>query len=116
MKGLNQFLKFDWDSFAEGKQFIVTGISDYQDYETKAHLGTKVDCVIAADKTPYVFKDGKEFTNRFEKISFKVSKDMNIPLESRVMPKNVVASIYGEYRNQLSVKCDDIVVATPKEK
>ncbi|MBR1816017.1 MAG: hypothetical protein IJ763_04880 [Lachnospiraceae bacterium] len=116
MKGLNQFLNFDWSAFAEGKQFIVTGLSEYQDFETKAHLGTKVDCIIALDKTPYVFKDGKEFTNRFEKISFKVSKDMNIPLESRVMPKNVVASIYGEYRNQLSVKCDDIVIATSKEK
>lgn len=41
---------------------------------------------------------------------------MNIPIESKVVPKNAVATIYGEYRNQLSVKCDDIVVVTPKEK
>ena len=116
MKGLNQFLVFDWDSFAEGKQFVVTGISEYQDYETKVHIGSKVECVIAVDNTTYAFKEGKMFTNRFEKITFKVSKDVNIPLETRIMPKNVVASIYGEFRNQLSIKCDDIVLAAPKEK
>lgn len=116
MKGLNQFLRFDWNAFAEGKSFLVTSVSEYQDFDTKQHLGTKVECVITSDKTPYSFKDGKEFTNRFEKITFKVLKNVDIPLESRVMPKNVVANIYGEYRNQLSVKCEDIIVAVPKEK
>lgn len=116
MKGLNQFLVFNWDAFAEGKSFLVTGISEYQDFDTKAHLGTKVDCVIASDKTPYKFKEGEIFSNRFEKISFKVAKDVNIPVESRVVPKNVVATIFGEYRNQLSVKCEDIAVVMPKEK
>lgn len=116
MKGLNQFLVFDWDAFAYGKQFVVTGLSDYQDFESKAHLGTKVECVIASDKTPYSFKDGKAFTNRFEKITFKISKDVNVPLETRVFPKNVVATIYGEFRNQLSVKCEDIDIVATKEK
>lgn len=116
MKGLNQFLVFNWDAFSEGKTFVVTGISEYQDFETKKHLGTKVECIIALDKTPYSFKDGKEFTNRFEKITFKVLKNITIPIESRVMPKDVVATIYGDYRNLLSVKCGDIVVEVPKEK
>lgn len=115
MKGLSQFLKFDWDAFSQGKLFTVTGLREYQDFDSKAHIGTKVECVIALDKTAYSFKDGKEFTNRFEKITFKVSKDVNIPLESRVIPKGAVASIYGDFRNQLSVKCNDIVVAVPKE-
>ena len=57
MKGLNQFLRFDWNAFAEGKSFLVTGVSEYQDFDTKQHLGTKVECVIALDKTPYSFKD-----------------------------------------------------------
>lgn len=116
MKGLNQFMSFDWDAFAEGKSFLVTGISEYQDFDTKSHLGTKVECVIASDKTQYKFKEGEVFSNRFEKISFKVAKDVNIPVESRIVPKNAVATIYGEYRNQLSVKCDDVVIVTPKEK
>ncbi len=116
MKGLNQFVCFDFSAFMDGKTFVVTGVSDYQDFETKKHLGTKVECVIVADKTHYTFKDGKTFTNRFERITFKVNKDVNPPVDAQVMPKNAVASVYGEYRNQLSVKCDDIVVIDSKEK
>lgn len=110
MKGLSQFQLFDWDAFAQGKMFIVTGIGEYVDFESKKHLGTKVDCVIAVDKTPYEFKNGNPFTNRYEKLSFKVGKDVEIPLEARVMPKGVTARVYGDYRNQLSVTCDDIAV------
>ena len=116
MKGLTQFLEFNYPAFAEGKTFVVTGISEYLDYETKAHLGTKVECVISSDNTVYKFKDGEEFSNLFEKITFKVSKDVKFPLRTQVVPKNPVASIYGEYRNQLSVKCDDIVAVMQKEK
>ncbi len=116
MKGLNQFVAFDWDRFAEGKVFVVTNVSEYTDYETKNHLGTKVEAVIAVDRTPYAFKDGKQFSNLYEKITFKVAKDVKVPLESRVKPKGVTATIYGEYRNLLSVKCQDIAVATSKEK
>ena len=115
MKGLNQFQKFDWEGFSGGKTFVVTGVSEWSDYDTKAHLGTKVDCVIAIDKTAYTFKDGQRFTNRFEKISFKVNKDMNVPIDARVMPKGVTASIYGDYRNMLSVKCEDTAVTQAKE-
>lgn len=117
MKGLNQFMAFNWDAFSEGKTFVVVGVGEYQDYDTKTHLGTKVDCIIASDNTQYKFKDGEKFSNRFEKISFKVCKDVTVSLDTRVKPVNAVASIYGEYRNQLSVKCDDILNIPPlKEK
>lgn len=110
MKGLNQFLSFAWDKFADGKIFVVTGVSEYVDYESKQHLGTKVDAVIAEDKTAYHFKNGESFSNRFEKITFKVAKDVSVPMDAAVMPKGVTATIYGDYRNQLSVRCDDIDV------
>lgn len=116
MKGLNQFVVFSWKDFANGKIFMVTGVSEYQDYESKEHLGTKVECVIIEDNTPYKFKDGETFSNRFEKIVFKVSKDVNVPVDAKVLPVNAVASIYRDYRNQISVKCDDIQILTPKEK
>ena len=116
MKGLNQFLTFNFPAFADGKTFAVTGISEYQDFETKAHLGTKVECVIATDNTSYKFKDGEEYSNLFEKITFKVPKDVKFPLGTQVVPKNPVASIYGEFRNQLSVKCDDVLAVMQKEK
>ena len=115
MKGLTQFLEFNYPAFAKDKTFLVTGISEYQDYDTKAHLGTKVECVINSDNTVYKFKDGEEFSNVYEKITFKVSKDVKFPLKTQVVPKNPVASIYGEYKNQLAVKCDDMV-AVQKEK
>lgn len=114
MKGLAQFQEFNWDAFANGKQFLVVGVGEYQDYESKQHLGTKIDCIITVDKTQYAFKDGKEFSNRFERITFKVAKDISVPVDAYVMPKGVKASIYGEFRNQLSIKCDDLAVATPK--
>ena len=116
MKGLNQFVAFDWDRFADGKVFVVTNVSEYTDFETKNHLGTKVEAVIAVDRTPYSFKDGKHFSNLYEKVTFKVAKDVNVPLEAKVQPKGVTATIYGEYRNMLSVKCQDIAVAIPREK
>lgn len=116
MRGLNQFNKFDWDSFSTGKKFVVTQVGDYIDYNTKEKLGTKVDVVIFSDNTPYVYKDGNIFTNRFEKLSFKCSKDLNIPLESIVIPKGVVATVYGEYRNQLSIKCENVEIVQPQKK
>ncbi len=66
--------------------------------------------IISVDKTAYEFKNGNTFTNRYEKLSFKMGKDVNIPLEACVMPKGVTARVYGDYRNQLSVICDDIAV------
>ena len=116
MKGLNQFMGFNWDAFASEKTFIVVGVGEYQDYDTKSHLGTKVECVIASDDTQYNSKNGEVFSNIYEKITFKVNKDVSIPLKARVKPVNAVATIYGDYRNQLSVKCDDIMTITPKDK
>ena len=94
MKGLNQFQSFDFEAFVHGKQFTVIGTSEYADFETKQHLGTKVDCVIIVDKTPYNFKDGKSFSNRFEKISFKVEKDVSIPLDAHVDKGTVLLSTF----------------------
>lgn len=115
MRFLNQFINFNWEKFAEGKTFVVIGTSEYQDHDTRAHLGTKVECVIASDDTNYKNKNG-EISNLYEKITFKVSKDISVPLKSRVKPVNAVATIYGDFRNQLSVKCDDILIIVPKEK
>lgn len=111
MRGLGQFETFDWMAFAKDKRFVVTSVSDFIDHETKEHLGTKVECVIADDKTPYEFRNGKAFTNRYEKITFKVNKDVKFPLEAHVIPKGVKAKVYGEYRNMLSVTCDDMISA-----
>ena len=120
MNGLNYYEGFNWDGYAMGKEFMTIGVSELQDFETKKHLGTKVECLITEDKTPYPVKNGKQITNRYEKIVFKVMKDVDVPIESRVIPKNVVAKVYSlkgsNFRNQLSVTCDDIEVIAVKGK
>lgn len=115
MKKLNQFQRFDWNAFCNGKLFLVTGTSEWQDYDTKEHLGTKVEVVIYKDDTKYAQKEGEHITNRFEKLTFKVGKDIEVTLGSFVIPVGVTASIYGDYRNQLSVKAEDIKVLQPKQ-
>lgn len=116
MKGLNQFVEFNWNAFAKDKVFIAKGIGEYVDFNTKEHLGTKVDGGIAEDNTQYVFKDNEKFSNVFETITFKVSKDVNVPIGAKIIPVNPTAKIYGDFRDKLSVTCQDIQIVTPKEK
>lgn len=114
MKKLNQFLKFDMDTFSQGKLYQVVGIEPWNDFNTKAHLGTKVTTVIARDKTPYKCKDGEVVTNLYEKLVFKIRKDVQVPINSYIVPVNAVGVVYGDYRNQLSVTADDVRIMQPK--
>lgn len=115
LKLLNQFLKFDCDSFFSGKVLRVTGVSENLDFATKKHLGTKVEAVITKDDTPYRCKDGQLVSNRYEKLTFKVNKDVKVNIDDMIVPVNPVGTVYGDYRNQLSIKCDDIRVVQPKQ-
>lgn len=115
LKKLSQFLKFDFDEFSKGKAYQVIGTSEWVDYTTKAHMGTKVEALIAKDNTQYKQKEGEHVTNAFEKLTFKIRKNVSIPVSACVMPVNVSATVYGDYRNQLSVTADDIRVITPNK-
>jgi hypothetical protein len=110
MKYLNQFLKFGWEPFAKNKRFMVVGSSDWTDYQTKEKLGTRVECIITKDDTSYNSKDGS--SNMYEKITFKVPMETEIPVNAEVKPKNVEATVYGEFRNQLSCVAQDIEVVS----
>lgn len=119
LKRLSNFVNFDWESFAKDKRFMCTGCSEWKDRDTGKILGTAVEATIIDDKTVYYDKDGNvlNVTNRFEKINIKVKKDVNIPLDSIIKPINVIAKTYGDFNNQLSVKCDDVqVVPTHQRK
>lgn len=115
MKHLNQFNEFHWDEFAAGKRFCVTGVSEWEDYDKHMFLGTKVHVYITEDKTTYPpGKNGMVMTNLGEKLTFKVSKSLrNITPGMFVVPVGVEASTYGEYNNQLTIRCDDIRTVTP---
>lgn len=116
LRGLNQFVKFDTEAFLKGKVLVATGLKDYIDYNTKEHLGKEVKAAIVQDDTIYTFKEGETFSNVYESLPIKVKKDVDIPIGARIIPVNAVATVYGDYRNQLSVKCDDIQIIAPKEK
>lgn len=106
MKYLNQYLKFDWKSFSEGKRFVCLGCNQWlKDGSLK---GTRVETVITQDKTAY----GRDGSNIFEKIIFKVPASISIPTNAEVIPHNVEASVYGEYRNQLSCVAEKIEIVT----
>lgn len=114
MKKLSQFLIFDMDAFSNGKLYQVTGVREWVDYNTKVHMGVKIDTIIAKDSTPYKQKDGEIVTNQYEKLTIKCKKDVKVPLNAYVMPINAVGVVYGDYRNQLSVTADDIRIMQPK--
>lgn len=115
MKKLSQFMRFDCEAFFREKVFQVTGASEWVDYTTKAHMGTKVDVAIIKDDTQYKLKEGETVSNLYEKLTFKVRKDVNVPVGAHVVPVNAAATVYGDYRNQLSVTADDIRVITPSK-
>lgn len=110
MKKLSQFMDFNFEKFSKGKIYQVIGISEWVDYTTKAHMGKKVECLITQDNTQYKLKEGENVSNRFEKLTFKIRKDVNVQMSANVMPVNAVATVFGDYREKLSVTADDIRV------
>lgn len=110
MKYLNQFLKFAADPFFNGKVLTVTGIREWLDHDTKAKLGWIVDTVITVDNTPYKCKDGVVATNLYEKVPLKMEGKPSVAIGDSVMPVNPVCTIYGDYRNQMSVRCDNVTI------
>lgn len=118
MKHLNEFLHFDIDSFLKDKVLMTLSVKDWIDFDDgRKKLGIKVECVITKDSTPYRQKAGEQAveTNRFEKLTIKVPKDISVPADTYVVPVNAKATVYGEYRNMLSITADDIKVLQPKK-
>lgn len=113
MKYLRQFEHFDFKGFSKDKIFMVLGCLPW--VENGVCIGTKVETVIIRDDTPYVKKEGDDSTNVYEKINFKVKKiDLVIPKDCMVAPVNPIAKIWGDFRNNLSVTCDDMQVLQKK--
>ena len=70
--------------------------------------------VITTDNTQYHQNEGEVVSNRFEKLAIKVSDDIDIPVDQYVMPTGVVAKVYGDYRNLLSVTATGLTVFPKK--
>lgn len=111
MKYINTFLKFMLDEFLNGKELTVTGCGPWVDFDTHEEKGSKVEVAITKDTTAYpAAKDGRTGNNLFEKFSVKVAKPLSIPVGAIVTIVNGTATVYGDYRNQLSVRADDVKV------
>lgn len=117
LKNLNQFEGFNINEFLKEKRLLVTGVKDWKEYESNRVLGKAIEVTIISDNSVYLDSKGNKLegvSNRFEKLTFKVSKDVDVPLDSIVTPVNAVAKVYAQkdskFRNQLSIKCDDIKI------
>lgn len=115
MDALYQFLVFDWDRFSAGKVFEIKCIKKWLDFKDKTTvLGTNVEVTIIQDDTIYKAKDGETITNLYEKFTFKLEKPIYevkfVPGEL-VEPVNPRATIYGKYRDSLSVRVDDLITS-----
>ena len=110
MKGLGQFRQFDWAGFSAGKAYQTVGVSDWLDRDTGKRLGKRVDVVITADNTHYESRNGDQFTNLYERLTFKVegSAAVDVAIGDIVIPVDAVARCYGEYNNQLSIVCKGV--------
>ena len=110
-KKLNKFSRFDWEAFAKGKTFMVTECKPWLDYDSKKVLGTKVGFIIIEDKTDYDVSEGEAaVSNVWEKGVIKIRKEATFPEKSTIQARGVIASVYGEYRNQLSIEAEEIAV------
>lgn len=112
LKGLHLFEFWDADAFLTDKRLLVTRTSPWIDFSTKEELGTKIEVVIVEDNTDY---GDLEINNLFEKVTIKTKKkNISIPIKSEIKISDAVGVLYGDYRNQLSLKADGIkLVAKP---
>lgn len=118
LKKLSQFQVFDSKAFFESKDFLLSKIEEWQEQDegsqTLKNVGTKVTGVIFVDKASY--GNAGVGINRGESITFKVSqpvtnfsswKAFNTVFKATAFTK---VTVYGEYRNQLSVKVPSLTV------
>lgn len=105
LKGLNQFQKFDFGEFLKDKRLVYLKSAPWKDGDVEA--GSKVVLQIAEDRTQYA-KPGMD--NFGEQLAVKVrgvapSAFAQLrPLSTEVVIKDVErATVYGDFRNQLSI-------------
>ena len=110
MKGVGRFRPFVEESFSAGKAYQVVGVSDWLDRDTGKRLGKRVDVVITSDNTQYEHRNGEQFTNLYQRLTFKIegSAAVDVAIGDIVIPVDAVARCYGEYSNQLSIVCKGV--------
>lgn len=116
---LSRFMAFDFHGFFDAKTMMVKSIMPIKEYDGDKCVGTagtKIDAVIIADKTKYPDPDPNR-NNSFSSFVFKlpdvdvdtVRQQLKISDQIQLIGCSK-ASVYGKYRNELSlsVKLSDI--------
>ncbi|CDE22647.1 putative uncharacterized protein [Amedibacillus dolichus CAG:375] len=105
-----QFEAFRHHDFFKDKDLRFLSKEKWFQYKTDIQLGWKFTLVITRDDTEYLQKGDVTRNNLFEKIVVKVNHNIDLPQNALVELVNPVCTIYGEFRNNLSITCDDIKV------
>lgn len=111
---LHPYDTFPFDNFAKGKKFEVTEMKPWLDYDTGRRLGTTVTVSIAEDNSEYPPSANGEVRDNYRQVfNVKVRKEtVAVNRFDLVRFVGVQAKIYGEFRNQLSVEAEDVVLDT----
>lgn len=105
LKGLNQFLEFNLHKFLEDKRLTYLKASDWKDGDKT--LGSKVTTQVVEDRTPYSHPGtdnfGEQITVKVRGVAPSAFAQLR-PLSTEIIVKDVErATVYGDYRNQLSI-------------
>lgn len=104
LKGLGQYNKFDLNGFLAGKKLVLTSVSEWRDYQSKELMGMKVEATITEDNTSYKTNGNLPISNLYNKLTIKVPGKVDLPIGTEVEIVDGEATVYGDYRNQLSIK------------
>lgn len=109
LKKLSSLLNFNNQEFFENKTFLLFAIEDWEEFKSKRVLGAKYKVVIFEDNTNY--GGDMSVSNAGESLTVKVEGVKAVAYDGharKVRLINPQATIYGEFRNELSVKADGV--------
>lgn len=112
MKHMNEFVKFDFNAWADGKEFKVRGVYDWKDYKTGAILGKSVQCVIVKDECKgYKLGPAEDsFDLTYEKVTFKCNTtNVKVGDLVRIVNPNPVVYVNNGGFMDVSFKCESVV-------
>lgn len=118
MQGLSQYERFAHKDFFEDKELTVASVSKWLDFTTKEPLGWKTTCAITRDDTPYRPKaNGDIISNLYQMVTFKSTQKPDVKPGDVVVPDgDITCTIYGKFRENLSIKCTNLKVVNQKGK
>lgn len=111
MKHLNEFIKFDFEKWSDGKDFRVTSVVPWVDQKTGSVVGSKVEAVILRDDCKfYSLKENEtSFSMVYDKIVFKC-KSSNCVVGDFIRIKDASPVVYvnNGFMN-VSFKCESVL-------